>query len=306
MMRANQHESHPSHNGESLWENTKNNDQYRDDIELITHDYTERLQGFNREAIDEALKFLGNRRQNHGWNDNDFELSTEAKQVFELVDKYAQSIKELFVNNDISITHITSVAPEKLEGGVLKKSVEKANNYETARVSGAFASSAPIDGSNAYLARNDSGMILLEPTVYIYGDDNIEVTQDSDGEKRAVLRQPNYIYYLNPVIFNPVCTLTTDPVSHKPILEFSEEWVSDSDINIADQNLVRNIEQVKDVTSLLKNFTILCDIKSQGIGMQARQFSTRDEGLAYIKTKLQDGSVRYINQELMINTKDLI
>lgn len=219
--------------------------------------------------------------------------------------EYGQSIKRIFVDNNIDITHITSIAPEKLEGGVLRKSIDRANNYETERVNGVFASSSPIDGNNPYIARNSSGMIILGKSTYIYGNDNIEVTQDSEGKKHAMLRQPNYIYHINPDRFNPVCNLTIDPRSHEPIFEFSEEWISDSEIDILDHSQVRSIEQVKDVTSLLEHYTILCDTQSQGIGMKARHSKTKDEALKFIATKIKDGSVRNINQETGINDRNL-
>ena len=148
-------------------------------------------------------------------------------------------------------------------------------------------------------------MIILGKSIYIYGSDNIEVTQDSEGKKHAMLREPNYIYHINPDRFNPVCNLTVDPRSHEPIFEFSEEWISDLEVDISDHSQVKNIEQVKDVTSLLKHYTILCDTQSQGIGMKARQSKTKDEALKFIAIKIKDGSVRNINQETGINDRDL-
>ena len=219
--------------------------------------------------------------------------------------EYGQAIKRIFVDNNIDITHITSIAPEQLEGGVLRKSIDRANNYETERVNGVFASSSPIDGNNPYIARNSSGMIILGKSTYIYGNDNIEVTQDSEGKRHAMLKQPNYIYHINPDRFNPVCNLIIDPRSHEPIFEFSEEWISDSEVDISDHSQVRSIEQVKDVTSLLEHYTILCDTQSQGIGMKARQSKTKDEALKFIAMKIKDGSVRNINQETGINDRDL-
>lgn len=112
-----------------------------------------------------------------------------------------------------------------------------------------------------------------------------------------MLRLPNYIYHINPNRFNPVCNLTIDSKNHRPIFEFSEEWISDLDVDISDPSQVRSIEQVRDVTSLLEHYTILCDTQSQGIGMMVRQAKTRDEALKFIERKIEDGSVRNINQE---------
>ena len=287
------------------WKEKTNHYTFRDKIRLITIDYSQKLQGFDRKAIDNALDFLQRRHQNHGKNNDDIELAPEASKIFELMTEYGQAIKRVFVDNNIDITHITSIAPEQLEGGVLRRSIDRANNYETERANGVFASSSPIDGNNPYIARNSSGMIILGKSTYIYGNDNIEVTQDSERKKHAMLRQPNFIYHINPDRFNPVCNLTIDPRSHEPIFEFSEEWISDSDVDISDHSQVRSIEQVKDVTSLLEHYTILCDTQSQGIGMKARQSKTKDEALKFIAMKIKDGSVRNINQETGINDRDL-
>ena len=287
------------------WQEKTKNYTYRDKIRLITIDYSQKLQSYDRKAIDNVLDFLQRRHKNHGKNNDDIELDAEATKIFELMTEYGQAIKRIFVDNNIDITHITSIAPEQLERGVLKKSIDRANNYETERVNGVFASSSPIDGNNPYIVRNSSGMIILGKSTYIYGSDNIEVTQDLEGKKHAMLRQPNYIYHINPNRFNPVCNLTIDSRSHEPIFEFSEEWISDSEVDISDHSQVRNIEQVKDVTSLLEHYTILCDTQSQGIGIKARQSKSKDEALKFIAIKIKDGSVRNINQETGINYRDL-
>lgn len=278
---------------------------YRDKMELLRKYYSNQLSNFSRASIDNALDYLQVRRNHHGKSNNDIELSDEAKKVFTLMQEFEQSIKNIFVDNGIYLTHITSVAPEKLEGGVLRKSIDRANNYETERADGVFASSSPVDGTNPYIARNRSGMILIGNSTYIYGNDNIEVTQDSEGRSKALLKEPNYIYYINPVGFKPVCNLTINPNTHKPEFEFSEEWISDSEINISNPQQVIKIEQVEDVTNLLEHYTILCDTQSQGIGIQIRQSKTKDEALKLIVEKIKSGSVRNINHETGINDRDL-
>ena len=82
--------------------------------------------------------------------------------------EYKQDIKKIFVDNNVDITHISSVPPEELEGGALRMSLDRANNYETERVNGVFASSEPVDGNNPYIARNSSGLIKLGKSTYIF------------------------------------------------------------------------------------------------------------------------------------------
>ena len=287
------------------WKERAKNYTYKEKVELLTHSYSKRLKDFSKESIDNALDFLHRRQINHGKSDSDIELSDEAKEIFKLMQEYGQSIKIIFVDNNINLTHITSIAPEKLEGGEIRKSLNRANNYETERVDGVFASSSTVDGNNPYIARNNSGMIRLDRSTYVYGSDNITVTQDSEGKKHAVLKQPNYIYHINPESFTPVCNLTINPHTHQPVFEFSEEWISDTAIDIYNPNQMRGVDEIKDVTSLLENYTILCDIRRQGIGIKSRQLKSKEETLQYVAEKIKDGSVININQETGINDRDL-
>lgn len=215
--------------------------------------------------------------------------------------EYGKAIKKLFVENNIEITHITSVSPEKLDGGIIRKSIDKPNNYRTERVDGVFASSKPID-KNAYIAKNNLGMIELEKSIYIYAGDNIEVVSDEEGKKHAMLRKPNFIYYINPENFMPICNLTANPKFHITAFEFSEEWISSTEVDISDPNQVKKVEEVKDVTKLLEHFTILCDVYNQGIFMKVLHAESREKAIEEIRKQIENGGIRYINQETGINT----
>ena len=87
--------------------------------------------------------------------------------------------------------------------------------------------------------------------------------------------------------------------------EFSEEWITNTEIDIRDKNQVLGIDKVEDVTSLLYNYTILCDKYSQNIGKTARKFQNSEQGLKYILEKIDDGSIRSINCETGINDRRL-
>lgn len=205
------------------WEKKSKKYTYQTKINLVTKSYSKKLEKFSKESIDNALEFLKKRRLNHGKSTDDIKLTPEAKEIFQLMQKYGQAIKNIFIDNDINITHITAISPDKLKDGKLKKTLDRPNNYETERANGVFASSSPVNGNNPYIARNSSGMIRINKSTYIYGSDNIDITQDSNGKKRAILKQPNYIYYINPKEFTPVCSLTINPYTHKPSFIFSEE-----------------------------------------------------------------------------------
>ena len=285
------------------WKEKSKNYTYRDKIRLIGEEYSRKLQDFDKKDIDNAESFLKRRYQNKGRDNEDIELSDEAKKIFDLKTEYGNDIKKIFVDNNIDLTHITSISPEKLEGGVLRKSIDSLNMYETERVDAVFASSTPVDGNNPYIAWKKGELVKLGDSEYIYGNDNIEITKDSEGKNHAILKEPNYIYYISPKKFEPVCNFTIDKTTNDPVFEFSDEWISDTEVDISDNNQVRKVEEVRDVTNILENHTILCDKYSQRIGMKAITFKNKEEGMKFIAGKIREGSIRNINEETGINDR---
>ena len=285
------------------WKEKSKNYTYRDKIRLIGEEYSKKLQDFDKKDIDNAISFLKKRYKNHGRDNEDIELSDKAKKIFDLRTEYGKKIKKIFVDNNIDLTHITSIPPKELEGGVLRKSIDVLNMYETERVDAVFASSTPIDGKNPYIAWKDGELVKLGNSEYIYGNNNIEIIKDSEGKKRAMLKEPNYIYHISPEKFEPVCNFTIDKTTNDPVFEFSDEWISDIEVDISDNNQVRKVEEVRDVTSILENYTILCDKYSQRIGMKVMTFKNKEEGMKFIAEKIREGSVRNINEETGINDR---
>ena len=285
------------------WKEKSKNYTYRDKIRLIGEEYSRKLQDFDKKDIDNAISFLKKRYQNHGRDNEDIELSDEAKEIFELKTEYGKEIKKIFIDNNIDLTHITSISPKELEGGVLRKSIDSLNMYETERVDAVFASSTPIDGKNPYIAWKDGELVKLGDSEYIYGNNNIEIIKDSEGKKRAMLKEPNYIYHISPEKFEPVCNFTIDKTTNEPVFEFSDEWISDTEVDISDNNQVRKVEEVRDVTNILENNTILCDKNNKRIGIQAKNCKSREKRMQFIAEKIREGSVRYINGEVGINAR---
>ncbi len=285
------------------WKEKSKNYTYRDKIRLIGEEYSKKLQYFDKKDIDNAISFLKKRYQNYGRDNEYIELSDEAKEIFELKTEYGKEIKKIFIDNNIDLTHITSISPKELEGGVLRKSIDSLNMYETERVDAVFASSTPIDGKNPYIAWKDGELVKLGDSEYIYGNNNIEIIKDSEGKNHAMLKEPNYIYHINPEKFEPVCNFTIDKITNEPVFEFSDEWISDTEVDISDNNQVRKVEEVRDVTNILENHTILCDKYSQRIGMEAITFKNKEEGMKFIAGKIREGSVRNINEETGINDR---
>ena len=178
------------------WKEKSKNYTYRDKIRVIGEEYSRKLQDFDKKDINNAISFLEKRYQNKGRDNDDINLSDEAKKIFDLRTEYGKEIKKIFVDNNIDLTHITSIPPKELEGGVLRKSIDALNMYETERVNAVFASSTSIDGKNPYIAWKDGELVKLGDSEYIYGNNNIEIVKDSEGKKRAMLKEPNYIYHI--------------------------------------------------------------------------------------------------------------
>ena len=285
------------------WKEKSKNYTYRDKIRLIGEEYSRKLQDFDKKDIDNAISFLKKRYQNHGRDNEDIELSDKAKKIFDLRTEYGKKIKKIFVDNNIDLTHITSIPPKELEGGVLRKSIDVLNMYETERVDAVFASSTPIDGKNLYIAWKDGELVKLGNSEYIYGNDNIEIIKDSEGKNHAMLKEPNYIYHISPEKFEPVCNFTIDKTTNDPVFEFSDEWISDTEVDISDNKQVKKIEEVRDVTNILESNTILCDKYNKKIGIQAKNCKSRGKRMQFIAEKIQEGSVRYINGEAGINAR---
>lgn len=273
-----------------------------------SEEYQKKLSMEKFENIEKAFQFLqdNKRRVYLGERVNlEEDLKTiddpDTKRILELMLSYKQDIKQIFLNSNETLTHITSVSPENMINGKIAKSKNRANNYETERGDWVFASSEPIDGHNAYLARkSQTGMILITDNIYVYGGDNIEVTQDEQGKNHVMLKEPNYVYRINPKNFEPVVTLRKDR-NGKHFFEFSEEWVSEEELDISNPEHISDIEIISDITSIAQNYQILCDINMTQEAWKIRSCRTREEGLQKLRESIEKGNLRYINGEADIN-----
>lgn len=223
-------------------------------------------------------------------------LDEDSRRIIDLMNRYKSDIKQIFIESGEMITHITGVAPDKLIGGKIMRSSNRANNYETETGDWVFASSEPVDATNAYIARKaETGMICITPELYIFGGNNIEVENG-----RAILKEPNYIYTINPQNFTPVVALIRD-INGVPSFEFSEEWVSDNDVDIKDKSQVTKVTEVSDVTELVRNIHVLCDVHMAGIGIKMLRSGDKNTAIGLLLESVRNGLVRYINGECKIN-----
>ena len=144
-------------------------------------------------------------------------------------------------------------------------------------------------------------MIYITSDIYVYGGDNIEVKKDENGQNHAFLKEPNYIYEINPTNFNPVVTLRKNK-NGLPYFEFSEEWVSNKDVDINDSNQVKKVIEIKDITKLLGNYQVLCDVNMSGEAMKIRSCRSPQEGLKMLREEIKNGKLRHINEETGVNS----
>lgn len=279
-------------------------------------EYRQKLSHFSKEAIERAfLKLKMNYEEVHKKpNENvklDLEdLDEETKSIFILIRQYQEDIKQIFLENDATITHITTVSPENMIGGKIKPSHNRANNYEIERGDWLFASSSSMDGKNPYIARQH-GMILLDNNTYIYGGDIFDVQIDEEGKKSASLRNPNYVYKINPSNFTPVVMLKKDNLG-VPFIEFSEEWISENEVDLGDPTQIMGEPTViSSIMELLENYQILSDVKKYNkgeklIGSILRECNSLEDAIILLREYIQSGDVRYINEECGINVKGLL
>ena len=283
----------------------------RELLDLKQQEYSKKLSSYNPKSIEEAFKVLEEKRKRVKLNrqnepENEDNLDEETKTIFELMSKYEQDIKQIFISNNESITHITDVSPENMIGGKISRSINRANNYETERGDWVFASSNPMDGKNPYIARNPkSGMVLIDRNTYIYCSDNMQTQHDEQGQSRVILKNPNYVYKINPERFKPVVTLRRDERG-KPFFEFSEEWISEEEIDISDSEQVLGVEEITDITEVIENYQVLCDVNRTGEAMKIRGCSSREEAIQKLFDSIKSGDLRYINGEANINVSQML
>lgn len=282
---------------------------YEKSLREIQSRYNELFSRSSFKSIGDASNILEERRRlirsgnKIGKLDPDI-YDKDTRSVFELMFQYQQEIKRFFVTNGLSLTHVTEISPEKMIEGKIHRSICP-NHYENEIGNWVFASSTPMDGRNPYLARCQQGMIRISENAYIYGGDNFEVVQNEEGKKILMLKRPNFVYELNPIDFTPVVSIERDKMS-KLGLVFSEEWVSDSDVDISDGNTVRSVSEISDITELLKFYHIFSDVRENGIGRQV--LSSRNKIVAFntILENYSNGNLRYFNDEVGINASSLV
>ena len=273
----------------------------REKIKSILNEYNVKLFSMEPRKIIKSLNYLKQKKQSAIENlDTEIICDDDILEILNLIQEFQGAIKKVYIENGEVLTHITDISPTDIEKGKILKSKNRENYFRTERGDWVFASSEPIDGQNPYLIRkSEDGMIAVAKSAFVYGGDNIDVKKDEQGKSRVVLKSPNYIYKINPQNFMPVASIQVDRQDN-PFLKFSEEWISESDIDIYDINQVYSVEKITDITEVVKNFHVLCDVNKTGEAMKIRACSPQ-EFLEYVPEAIIAGRLRYINEEAGIN-----
>ena len=190
---------------------------------------------------------------------------------------------------------------EKFQNRIIGK-----NHYNTERGNWVFASSEPVDGTNVYMARKSKdGLMIIAEDIYIYGGDNMKIEQDDQGKNHVMLKSPNYIYKINQKNFTPVVTLMESP-EKKPYFDFSQEWISDDEVDINNLSQVSEIRKITDVTEIIENYQIFCDVNKNEIAKDIRLSTNKKEAISKLFSAIKSGDLRYINGESKINVNEEI
>lgn len=215
------------------------------------------------------------------------------EQIDGLLQGYKQEIKALFKGQ--TLTHITSISPEKMNNRRIQKSNNAANYYETEVGNWVFASSN-LDISNLYFARKaKDGMISIAKDLYIYGGDNFEVKGNN-----VYLKEPNYLYEIDSQKFEPVVAIIRK-INNELTVDFSEEWISEEDVDIDDKEQVKSIREICDITDVIKKYQIFCDKNKKRIAIKIRHSKSLEEIKQKFRNYIKSGDLRYINGEAGIN-----
>lgn len=215
------------------------------------------------------------------------------EQIDELLQEYRQEIKRLFKGQ--TLTHITSISPEKMDNRKIQKSNNAANYYETEVGDWVFASS-DSDKSNLYLARKaNDGMIYMAKDLYIYGGDNFEIKGNN-----VYLKEPNYVYEIDSQKFEPVVGIIRKK-NNELTVDFSEEWISEEEVDIDDKEQVKDIRKICDITSIIKEYQIFCDKNKNRIAIKIKHSKSLEEIKQKFRRYIKNGDLRYINGEAGIN-----
>ena len=253
-------------------------------------------------------------------------LEEEAKPVLQIIEEYKQALKDEAIANNYMLYHVSARAPEEMEGSELRPHYEKTQFHQ--HFGEILCGSTENVESNVYLlarANGNKGMYKLPVgrNSYLIQGHDISVIQDENGNKRAVAKNPGYIYYMPIDEFEPVIQLRYNQSKNEYSLEFEDEWVTDHPIRIpkevtehigtkgetteypedSDSPEVFSIEKYDDVTSILEHNQILInnELGKRAIELLVHNIQTNMHISQRIIEYIRDKEVTYLNAEVGVN-----
>lgn len=254
------------------------------------------------------------------------QLMEEAEPVLKIIEDYKQALKDEAFANNYMLYHVSIKSPEEMEGGELRPHFEKTQFHQY--FGEILCGSTESVESNPYiLARvnGNKGMQRLSVgrNSYLLNGHDVSVEQDEKGNKRAVAKNPGYIYYMPIDEFEPVIQLKYNQDKNEYHFEFEEEWVTDHPIRIPrevtehigakgeikeypediDEPEVFAIEKYDDVTSILEHNQILInnDLGKRPIDLLVKNVQTNMHVSQRIIDYIRDKKVTYLNAEVGVN-----
>ena len=223
-------------------------------------------------------------------------LQNKTKPITELKLQYEKALKELSIDKDLSLYHVSTLSPERLNGYILPK--KNLTMYEESEDSFVFATTSEIK-KLLYCGRGyNNGMIRIDKNTMIYGSDN----NFSIENNKLLLKEPVFCYELNINNFNPVTSINKD-VNNNLKFNFDYEWVSKEKVDLKD---VKNIEKVDDLTKLLDEYQIYCNATGDSnIAYSIRNCKTKDEQLLLLDQYTNNKSLKNINKEVQASNNFL-
>lgn len=230
---------------------------------------------------------------------DEIERDPNAQEVLKLMSDFSEGIKALYTHFGGLLTHCTSI-PRNDMGDSIKISTNIPNYYHTQIGNWAFASSTPIDGSNLFLLRKSrEGMVQVAPDIYILGENHINIIQTKEGNRRAVLDEPNFIYYLKPTNFTPTVTIRKSK-DNRPHFCFNGEWTTPQDIDLTDDKIFQGVFAISDVSETIEKYQIFTTIQDQKSpkhsSIRQLYYASEDERIEILFNALKEGKIRYINR----------
>lgn len=278
-------------------------DKFLEKLNLINKKYELLLSKYPKDNYKEIMFMIGrvtsevNLRNNNTLNREINNLSNKSKEIMNLLKEYKKDIKNLYINSNKALIHINSLSKEeldyKLKCGVNKKLI---NSEEI----GTFLLANDFDNyyKHPYLLKDhDNNIVKIDEDTYLYLHDNLKIL-----DNKLLLKNKNYVYYLNPKYFEPVVSIRMKTEGGASF-HLTNQWKSTNELDINNKDEVYNIDEVLDVSESLNYLQVFYQDNDYNIDKDLKTCISKDEKIDKLKDALNNKTVNYLNKDLGINQK---